>query len=121
MRFLGLSNGKLFTTAAVLALLFVVNTSIQAATTLVVTPASINFGLQTIGGKSAPARLAMTNDAIYEVIRHGYGLMPSYAWQLHPEARWSVVYYVRALQRSQSTSVSDLTPTLRAELDKEAP
>src|ERR1700722_4032219 len=63
MRFLGLSNGKLFTTAAVLALLFVVNTSIEAATTLVVTPASINFGLQTIGGKSAPARLAMTNDA----------------------------------------------------------
>lgn len=67
MRFLGLSSDKLFTTAAVLALLFVVNASIQAATTLVATPASINFGLQTIGGKSAPARLAMTNDALSSI------------------------------------------------------
>ncbi len=67
MRFLGLRSGKLFTTAAVLALLFVVNASIQAATTLVATPASINFGLQTIGIKSAPARLAMTNDALSSI------------------------------------------------------
>ena len=34
--------------------------------------------------------------------------MPAYGYQLKPEDVWSVVYYVRALQRSQNASLDDL-------------
>ena len=52
---------------------------------------------------------------LYEVITDGYGLMPSYRWQLPAHDRWAVVYFVRALQRSQSVGVAQLSPQRRSE------
>jgi mono/diheme cytochrome c family protein len=50
---------------------------------------------------------------VYAVVRHGYGLMPSYARQLDLRDRWAVVAYLRALQLSQSTPLAELPPELR--------
>ncbi len=58
---------------------------------------------------------------LYRVIQVGYGLMPSYAWQLSVEERWAVVAYVRALQLSRHAQVAALPPDVRAQLDAVAP
>ena len=56
----------------------------------------------------------------YGVISEGYGLMPSYADQIAPAARWAVVAYIRALQLSQSARLADAPPHVRAQLLREA-
>jgi mono/diheme cytochrome c family protein len=43
---------------------------------------------------------AFLDGRIYHVITKGQNKMPSYADRLEPEERWSVVHYVRALQRA---------------------
>ena len=58
---------------------------------------------------------------IYRAISDGYGLMPSYHYELTPKDRWAVVEYVRALQRSQSARVETAPADVRARLEKESP
>lgn len=42
------------------------------------------------------------NGYFYDVIKNGFGVMPSYSYQVpRPEDRWAIVAYVRALQLSQ--------------------
>jgi mono/diheme cytochrome c family protein len=53
---------------------------------------------------------------VFDTIRHGYGLMPSYRAQLSVRATWGVVAYVRALQLAQGIRVADLPPDLQAQL-----
>lgn len=55
---------------------------------------------------------------IYEVIREGYGFMPSYATHLNAKDTWAVVAYVRALQRSQHAVVARLPEFIADELRK---
>ncbi len=44
-------------------------------------------------------RLQQQKDGyFYEVMRNGFGTMPSYAHQIPVEDRWAIVHYVRALQ-----------------------
>jgi Cytochrome C oxidase, cbb3-type, subunit III len=38
----------------------------------------------------------------FDVITHGFGIMPDYAAQIQPEDRWAIVAYIRALQLSQN-------------------
>ncbi len=45
---------------------------------------------------------------IFHVITMGQGLMSSYASQIDPGDRWSVIHYVRVLQRSQNPLPEDL-------------
>lgn len=45
---------------------------------------------------------------IYYTITNGKGKMGSYAASLTPEERWAVVFYVRALQRSQNAKAEDV-------------
>jgi len=59
------------------------------------------------------------NGFFYAVISEGYGLMPSYADQIAPEAAWAVVAYVRALQLSQRASLADAPPQIQAQLLRE--
>lgn len=58
---------------------------------------------------------------VFQAIRQGYGLMPSYAVQISERDAWGVVAYVRALQIARGTWVYRLPPALRAKLAKEAP
>lgn len=55
---------------------------------------------------------------LFAVITEGYGSMPSYADQIPPADRWTIVAYVRALQLSQHFPRSDLTPEMREALSK---
>jgi mono/diheme cytochrome c family protein len=45
---------------------------------------------------------------IYYTVANGKGKMGGYAASLNPEERWAVVFYVRALQRSQNAKASDV-------------
>lgn len=45
---------------------------------------------------------------IYHIITEGQNVMPSYAKQITREERWSIILYLRALQRSQNAKESDL-------------
>ncbi len=58
---------------------------------------------------------------LYQIVRGGYGLMPSYAAQLSVEDRWATVAYVRALQISRHSQVRSLPPDVRAELERAGP
>ncbi|HET9554120.1 MAG TPA: cytochrome c [Anaeromyxobacteraceae bacterium] len=53
---------------------------------------------------------------VFQVVTHGFGLMPSYGAELSPEERWGVVAYLRALQLSQHARVDQLPPDARAKL-----
>jgi mono/diheme cytochrome c family protein len=55
---------------------------------------------------------------VFQAVRAGYGLMPSYAVQLSERESWAVVAYVRALQIARGTRVSELAPGARVELDR---
>lgn len=52
---------------------------------------------------------------IYDVIANGIRNMPSYRRQIPVEDRWAIVAYVRALQRSQNASRSELSQQLTEE------
>lgn len=45
---------------------------------------------------------------IFHVITKGQNLMSSYATQVRPEERWAIIYYIRALQRSQDPTNEDI-------------
>lgn len=55
------------------------------------------------------------NQRIFEVITSGYGLMPSYAYQVAPEDRWAIIHYLRVLERSQAFPLAELPPARREE------
>jgi hypothetical protein len=44
----------------------------------------------------------------YDVITHGFGIMPDYASQIPTEDRWKIVAYIRALQLSQNATMADV-------------
>jgi hypothetical protein len=51
----------------------------------------------------------------FRVVTRGYGSMPSYAAQIPPRDRWSIVAYVRALQLSQHFPVDKLPEDMQDE------
>lgn len=53
---------------------------------------------------------------IFHTISKGQGKMASYASSLTPEERWSVVLYVRALQRSRNAKIEDVPVEQRSSL-----
>ncbi len=53
---------------------------------------------------------------IFETIRNGVRTMPAYGRQMKIEDSWAIVAYVRALQRSQNASLSDVPNEERAAL-----
>lgn len=53
------------------------------------------------------------DDHFLAVIEKGWGMMPSYAYQLDPRQRQAVVSYVRALQLSQHATLDELPDPLR--------
>lgn len=53
---------------------------------------------------------------LFNTVSHGIRNMPGYAAQIPVDDRWAIVAYVRALQRSQHTTVDDVPPELRSSL-----
>jgi len=56
------------------------------------------------------------NGHLYNTVKNGIRNMPGYGSQTSLEERWAIVAYVRALQRSQKTSIEDVPPAKRGEL-----
>ncbi len=52
----------------------------------------------------------------YDVITNGHGVMYSYADRVLAADRWAIAAYIRALQLSRRTMLSDLTPDERSKL-----
>ena len=50
------------------------------------------------------------------MITNGYGVMYSFADARAAADRWAIAAYIRALQRSQHATVTDLTPEQKAAL-----
>lgn len=44
----------------------------------------------------------------FDVMTHGFGIMPDYAAQIARNDRWAIVAYIRALQLSQNASVAEI-------------
>jgi mono/diheme cytochrome c family protein len=55
----------------------------------------------------------------FDVITNGFGAMPSYASRIQPDDRWRLIAYIRALQLSESASVSDVPADQRPNLKVE--
>ena len=55
---------------------------------------------------------------IFNTITYGHNLMGAYGANITVEDRWAVIYYVRALQRSQLASVEDVPEPDRAQFKK---
>lgn len=54
----------------------------------------------------------------FDVITHGFGVMPRYAVQLEPRDRWAITAYIRVLQRSQNAKLEDVPEDERAKLEE---
>lgn len=72
-----------------------------------------NYGYVPAPTYHSDALRALTDGYLYEVITNGVRTMPSYAQQIRVRDRWAIVAYIRALQRSQYASVSDVPETER--------
>ena len=53
----------------------------------------------------------------YDVMSHGFGIMPDYAAQILPKDRWAIVAYIRALQLSQNAKIADVPESARRSLE----
>jgi hypothetical protein len=53
----------------------------------------------------------------FDVQSNGFGAMMDYAAQIPPADRWAIAAYVRALQLSQRTTLSDVPPEARPALE----
>jgi mono/diheme cytochrome c family protein len=58
------------------------------------------FSGATIAQLNTDALLRLGDGEMYHIITHGRGNMPNYQAQLPPQTRWSVVHYVRVLNRA---------------------
>jgi len=57
----------------------------------------------------------------FEVITQGFGAMYAYADRVNPTDRWAIIAYIRALQRSQHSTLADVPADHRAALGATAP
>ncbi len=65
----------------------------------------------------AGAPLAFTDGRIFTIVSEGFGNMPSYRTELDPAERWTVIHYLRVLQRAANPTPSDLALAERQGMD----
>lgn len=58
---------------------------------------------------------------LFNIITNGVRSMPSYSRQISVDDRWAIVAYVRALQRSQHTTMDDVPASKRDQVREMAP
>jgi mono/diheme cytochrome c family protein len=59
----------------------------------------------------------MADGELFYVLTNGRRNMPSYRYQLSEQERWSVIYYVRALQRATAGTMADVPEDKKAALN----
>lgn len=79
------------------------------------------YGLTTIASLQDLRIRQMPDGEIFHTITYGKNTMGAYGPNVTVEDRWAIISYLRALQRSQNSSVNDLSAERRAQLEKPAP
>ena len=75
-----------------------------------------NFGLATIVNLQDDRIRAMPDGQIFSTLTNGKNTMGAYGPQIAVDDRWAIVAYVRALQKSQSMKLTDLSAEKQKEL-----
>ena len=78
------------------------------------------FGLTTVVTLQDDRIRKMSDGEIFNTITNGKNTMMAYGPNIPVNDRWAIIAYLRALQRSQNATVSDVPNEHRAELDKPA-
>ena len=60
--------------------------------------------------------LAYTDGELYDIITNGIRTMPSYKQQISPSDRWAIVGYIKALQKSNLSSLKDVPSELKNQI-----
>ncbi len=76
------------------------------------------YGLAGVANLTDDRIRAMSDGELFNTITKGKGQMMGYGANITPQDRWAIVAYVRALQRSQKTSLNDVPETEREKLLK---
>lgn len=72
------------------------------------------YGLSTVANLQDTRIRTMADGEIFNTITHGKATMNAYGANVSVEDRWKIIAYLRALQRSQNTVLSELPTELRA-------
>jgi mono/diheme cytochrome c family protein len=78
------------------------------------------YGLATVVTLQDDRIRKMADGEIFNTITHGKNTMMAYGPNIVVADRWAIICYLRALQRSQNTTVAEVPPEHRADLDKPA-
>ena len=78
------------------------------------------YGLATVVSLQDERLRKMSDGEIFNTITNGKNTMMAYGPNIIVADRWSIIAYLRALQRSQNAAVADVPEEHRAELDKPA-
>jgi mono/diheme cytochrome c family protein len=76
------------------------------------------YGMVGVASITDPLHNLMSDGEFFSVISNGKGRMMPYAAQIKVRDRWAIVAYIRALNRSQNGSLSDVPEALRGELKR---
>ena len=65
-----------------------------------------------------PRIIAYTDGELYDIVKNGKNSMPGYWKQIEMEDRWKIVAYIRALQKSHTSTIKDVPEERRSEIVK---
>ena len=78
------------------------------------------YGLNTVVTLQDDRIRKMSDGEIFNTITNGKNTMMAYGPNIMVADRWAIIAYLRALQRSQNSTVADVPPEHRVDLDKPA-
>jgi mono/diheme cytochrome c family protein len=78
------------------------------------------YGLTTVVSLQDERIRKMSDGEIFNTITNGKNTMMAYGPNIIVPDRWAIITYLRALQRSQNATISDVPEDERAQLDKPA-
>lgn len=78
------------------------------------------YGLATVVSLQDDRIRKMSDGEIFNTMTNGKNTMMAYGPNIMVQDRWAIIAYLRALQRSQGSTVVDVPPEHRADLDKPA-
>jgi hypothetical protein len=78
----------------------------------------VEYGLEEPPSFHTPDMQEESPGFYFDVITRGTRVMPSYASRIPPEDRWAIIAYIRALQLSQNSDLSNVPPQEIPNLDE---
>jgi mono/diheme cytochrome c family protein len=79
-----------------------------------------SYGLATVVTLQDDRIRKMADGEIFNTITNGKNTMMAYGPNIMVQDRWAIIAYLRAVQRSQNSTIADVPPEHRADLDKPA-